>query len=235
MNRKLVNHTTAGIYLLGIETSSLTCGIGISRDDDLLGEISLNLKNIHSERLAPMLHVLLESLSLSPQTLSGIILSSGPGSFTGLRIGYSIAKGLATSLNIPIVEIPTLDVWAYQTGYQQKPVLVVIDAHRGEIFCAMYRWEREQMQKVHDYCLISPEELSEKISEPVWIVGGDGEKLAEMLLPFLPEGSRILRPRAPYLQMWALLKLGFVKYNEKHFSDVASCEPMYMRAFRGVL
>jgi len=222
------------VYLLGIESSGITCGAAISRNGQVLGEVSLNLKNIHSEKLAPLIGDLVSTLRLTTQDLHGIVLSAGPGSFTGLRIGYSIAKGMAAALQIPIVEVPTLDIWAYQAGEQALPVLPVIDAHRGEIFCAIYRWADGQLRQEGNYQLLQPEMLRKFLRKPVVLTGGDAPKLFPTLLPFLPKGSLLLNHPAAYLHPWALLSLGYEKFQRGEFADTAGCEPMYMRAFRGV-
>jgi tRNA threonylcarbamoyladenosine biosynthesis protein TsaB len=224
---------TSPVALLGIESSGLTCAVGISREGELLVEISANIKNIHSRRLAPFVEYVLQTANIPAGELSAIVLSAGPGSFTGLRIGYSVAKGMAHALKIPIVEVPTLDVWAYQAGVQPQPVLPVIDAHRGEIFCALYRWEEGKLRRERDYTLLSPPELPEFLPGEVIITGADAENLQPQLEKFLPEGSRILNPSPKAPQIWALLQLGLQKFRQNLISDVDSCEPLYMRAFKG--
>ena len=222
------------IHLLAIESSGITCGVAVSRDEQVLGEISLNIKNVHSEKLAPLIKGLLETLSMTVEELKGIVLSAGPGSFTGLRIGYSVAKGMAAALQIPIVEVPTLDVWAYQAGEQSLPVLPVIDAHRGELFCAQYRWKENELKMEVEYALLSPEALRQHIIEPVAVTGADAPQLFSRIAPFLPKGSCLLPSTAPYLLVWPLATLGYGKFRKGEFADASQCEPFYLRAFKGV-
>ncbi|MEZ4762059.1 MAG: tRNA (adenosine(37)-N6)-threonylcarbamoyltransferase complex dimerization subunit type 1 TsaB [Calditrichia bacterium] len=125
-------------YLLGIETSGITCAVGIANNDQLLIELAAGIKNIHSRVLSRFVNEAGQIAGIEAGDLAGVVVSAGPGSFTGLRIGYSVAKGVAHALQKPIIEVPTLDVWAYQTGAQSMPVLSVIDAHRGEIFAALF-------------------------------------------------------------------------------------------------
>lgn len=221
--------------LLGIESSGMACAVGLSADNQLLLEISANIKNIHSQKLAPFVEYALQSAGLQVQDLNAIVLSAGPGSFTGLRIGYSVAKGLAHALKIPLIEVPTLDVWAYQTGEQSSPVMPVIDAHRGEIFCAVYQWESGGLKLTRDYALAKPDDLPEFLKTAVVLTGGaDARKLYPQLEAHLPPGSFLLRPSPESPQVWALLELGFEKYRREQFSDLNSCEPLYMRTFKGV-
>jgi len=219
--------------LLGIETSGGTCAAGIARGGQVIAEVSANIKNIHSKMLAPFVDSLLKIAGLSARDLSGVAVSAGPGSFTGLRIGYSVAKGLAHALNVPIVEVPTLDIWVFQTGWQPTPVLSVIDAHRGEIFCAVYQWKDNLPERQTDYLLISPEKLSEMLSIDAIIVGAS-TKIKDLVTPHIPGNFRFQQPSPSAPQVWALLALGAQKFAAAEFSDVANCEPFYMRAFKGV-
>lgn len=221
--------------LLGIESSGSACGAGISRGGQLLGEISANIRNIHSRQLAPFVEYLLQTTGTAGKDLSAIVLSAGPGSFTGLRIGYSVAKGLAHALQIPIVEVPTLDLWAYQAGMQSLPVLPVIDAHRGEIFCAIYHWEEDELKRSGEYALITPPDLADFLSGAALLTGVDATSLYPSLESYLPPGSRWLHPSPASPQLWALLELGLQKYRQNLLSHSDSCEPLYLRTFKGVL
>ena len=143
-------------------------------------------------------------------------------------------KGLAHALNVPIIEMPTLNIWAYQAGRQTSRVIPIIDAHRGEIFCAVYRWNNSELEKKQEDALISPADFSNMFKESVLLTGVDAEKLFPQLQEFLPVESSILQPAAEFPQMWSLLKLGFQKFRQKQFSDLNSCEPFYLRKFKGV-
>ncbi len=178
--------------LLGIESSGITCAVGVSKANILLAEIAAHVRNIHSQKLAPFVRQMLDISGLTTPDIAAIVLSAGPGSFTGLRIGYSVAKGLAHALNIPIIEVSTLDVWAYQAGQQSTAMLPVIDAHRGEIFCAAFRWQNNQMEKIKKGALVSPKDLSSLFGEPVYLTGADGRKLFSELEPHLPERSKLI-------------------------------------------
>lgn len=221
--------------LLGIESSGSACGVGISSGGRLSGEISANIRNIHSRQLAPFVEYLLQNTGTGGKELSAVVLSAGPGSFTGLRIGYSVAKGLAHALGIPIVEVPTLDVWAYQAGMQSLPVMPVIDAHRGEIFCACYQWEGEELKRSGEYALLKPPDLRGFLNSAALLTGADAAGLYPALEPFLPPGSRRLHPSPASPQLWALLELGLQKYRQNLASHPDSCEPLYLRAFKGAL
>lgn len=223
------------VFILTIETSGLTSGVSIGRDGKLLAQMALNLKNIHSRKMALMLKQIMEDVNLEYRQLAAIALSAGPGSFTGLRIGYSLAKGLAHPLHIPLVEVPTLDVWAYQQGKTDLPVLALIDAHRGEIFCGLYRWKQDNLQREGDYRLLPLKDLPSVLTEPTLIVGGDAAQLREKILEICGQTARFSFPLLIQPENRALLHLAFLKYHAGESSTVEEAEPLYMRAFRGVM
>ena len=223
------------IYLLGIEASSLTSAVCISKEDQLLGAISLNLKNIHSRKLSAITRELLDHINLKFTDLSGIILSAGPGSFTGLRIGYSLAKGLAHPLNLPIVEVPTLDIWAHQNGRTDLPVLSIIDAHREEIFCAKYLWRGNELDRIDEYQLLSVSSLKKYVPEKTLIVGSDLEKLKDKISELLGKKALFPFPLSRDPDSHSLCHLGYKKYVNQETVTASDCEPRYMRAFKGVM
>ncbi len=151
--------------LLGLETSGLTSGVYLSRNNQLLAEISLNIRNIHSRGIALFIEQILTFAEIGFDQVSAVVISAGPGSFTGLRIGYSVAKGLLHALQKPLIEIPTLDIWSYQQGQVTFPVFSFIDAHRQEIYYAFYRWEGQEMKRESDYQIMPFELLPQRITE----------------------------------------------------------------------
>ncbi len=221
--------------LLGLETSGLSSLVAVSHGEQVVGHMTLNIRNIHSRLLAPMVHQLLKYVNISLSQINGICLSAGPGSFTGLRIGYSLAKGLAHSLNLPVVEVPTLDVWAYQHGTTRRPVLSLINAHRGEVFLRIYRWDKHTLLPLDEPRVLAISQLKELLTEPTEIVGGDLQQLREAVQEAAGDRAIIQHPLQTEPSAAALMALGFHLFQNQQFCDVSSCEPMYLRAFRGVM
>ena len=230
-----MNDKKKPVFILTIETSGLTSGVSIGQDGELLAERALNLKNIHSRKMALMLKQLMEDVKLDYRDLAAIALSAGPGSFTGLRIGYSLAKGLAHPLCLPLIEVSTLDVWAYQQGKTDLPVMALIDAHRNEIFCGLYRWKQNTLHREGDYRLVPLKDLPALLREPTLIVGADTVQLKEKIMKFSAEAARFPFPFLTQPENWALLHLAFQKYQAGELCAVSEAEPRYMRAFKGVM
>jgi len=227
--------TDKHIILLGLETSGLTSGVYLSLNNQLLAEMSLNVRNIHSRGIALFIEQVLKLTEIGYDQISAVVISAGPGSFTGLRIGYSVAKGMLHALQKPLIEVPTLDVWAYQQGRLNVPVFSFIDAHRQEIFYAFYRWEDQTLKRESDYQIMPFDELTKRITEKTFFVGPDVVRWRIPLQNSLGERALFAYPIQQQLQGWALLQLGYEKFMAGQFSDLHSCEPMYLRPFKGIL
>jgi len=124
--------------LLAIDTATEQFSVALAAGEaSLLFEADAGLR--HSEMVMDIIDMLLGKAALKPRDLSGVVCMGGPGSFTGLRIGFAIAKGLALSLGIPFAPIPTLDCLAWPFSAWQGTVVPALDAKKGAFFCALYR------------------------------------------------------------------------------------------------
>lgn len=128
--------------ILGLDSSGLVAGVAVVEDDVLLAEYTTNYKKTHSQTLLPMLEELRRMIELDMDTLDAIAISSGPGSFTGLRIGSATAKGLGLALGKPLVEVPTLEGLAWNLCGTDRLVCPLMDARRNQVYAAAYEFER---------------------------------------------------------------------------------------------
>jgi len=122
---------------LAIDTSTDRASIAIVQDNDVLAEFTWRCGQNHTRQLLPNLEHLLRQFELNPVEITGIIVARGPGSFNGLRVGISVAKGLAFSLGIPIIGVSSLEAEAYQHAETGLPVCPIFNAGRGEIATAI--------------------------------------------------------------------------------------------------
>lgn len=128
------------MYILHIETATRVCSVALSRQDELLAVEELDEGMNHTAMLAPMIRRILEKTGLAPSDLGGISVSSGPGSYTGLRVGSSTAKAMAYALNIPLLAVPTLSslaVAALKAHPAADLALPMIDARRNEVYTVL--------------------------------------------------------------------------------------------------
>src|SRR5713226_2055195 len=143
--------------LLGVESATLSGGVALLDGDRLLGEITLNIAITHSERLLSAVDRLLADCGLAPSDLEGLAVSVGPGSFTGLRVGLATVKGLAMALGLPVAPVPTLDALACNLPFADATVCPLLDARKGEVYCSLYRWREDRMERQCDYLALPPQ------------------------------------------------------------------------------
>ncbi|QEC67793.1 tRNA (adenosine(37)-N6)-threonylcarbamoyltransferase complex dimerization subunit type 1 TsaB [Panacibacter ginsenosidivorans] len=220
--------------LLNIDTATTYAGVCISNNMEILAtEESRDQKN-HGSFVQPAIQKLLKQVNISPGAINAIVLSAGPGSYTGLRVGLATAKGLCYALQKPLIMINTLEVMAYasifaysnfQVGSRDLLFCPMIDARRMEVFTALYNAQLK--------CL----------SKPAALV------LTEMSAGFLPDNKQIvfsgsgsrkfkninLRENAVFIEnehsVHHLAVLGAKAFNKNEFTELAYSEPFYIKEF----
>jgi tRNA threonylcarbamoyladenosine biosynthesis protein TsaB len=204
--------------------------VGLIHDDWIISDYLLNLSVTHSERLLDAIDLVLRKARCELADLDGFSISLGPGSFTGLRIGVSTVKGLAYVVQKPVVGVSTLDVLASQVSPTPYLICPIIDARKGEIYSAFYRYEEfNHLKRLSEYQAIRPEVLFGMIREPTIFLGDGvktyGQDLRNSLKPFavfspaalhVPHGSAVARLGVELLVVGKIL-------------DLATFSPLYVR------
>lgn len=218
--------------ILGIETSSNVASVAYVNDDVLVSEITLNNKLTHSQTLMPMLDQMCGLCGLELEEVDAIAIASGPGSFTGLRIGAATVKGLALGLDKPIIPVPTLDAMAYNIAHSASIICPIMDARRQQVYTAIYRMEDGKLVKETEDLNISIDELIQELKN--WedteiIFVGDGipvhmDKLKEELDHIAFADSHLNRQRGS-----AVAALGKVYYKKGIVEDHRHFAPTYVR------
>lgn len=137
--------------ILGLDSSGLVAGVAVAEDGILLAEYNVNYKKTHSQTLLPMLDEIRKMLELDLESIDAIAVASGPGSFTGLRIGSATAKGLGLALEKPLVEVPTLEGLAYNLFGTGDLVCPLIDARRNQVYTGIYEFSGMEL------CVLEPQ------------------------------------------------------------------------------
>ncbi|MGG3467272.1 tRNA (adenosine(37)-N6)-threonylcarbamoyltransferase complex dimerization subunit type 1 TsaB [Neobacillus pocheonensis] len=163
--------------ILAIDTSNYALGVALLEENQVLGEYITNLKKNHSVRIMPAIQTLMKDCELVPSDLTKIVVAKGPGSYTGVRIGVTIAKTLAWTLNIPLVGISSLEVLASGTGrYFDGYVSPLFDARRGQVYTGLYQFKDGRLEVVEPDQLVMAVDWAGKLAElskPVLFVGND--------------------------------------------------------------
>lgn len=222
------------MILLGIETATSICGVALLRDDQIVAESILNRPRAHAEFLVPMISGLLSHTNVAPADLTAVAVSSGPGSFTGLRIGVSTTKGLAAAVDARIVAVPSLEglaevVRPFATA--GDVVVPAFHARRDELFAASFRVdENDGLVSVQGPQAIGFEAaaawLDGESAGMVWLVGDGWEFMAKSLkrpsIRLLPN----LHPRPD-----AIARLGSRRLRQNLTENLATFEPHYLKEF----
>lgn len=218
--------------ILGIESSSLTASAAIWEDGILTAEYTVNFKKTHSQTLLPMIDEICRMTEQEPKTMDAIAVASGPGSFTGLRIGAATAKGLAFALSLPVVAVPTLDAMAYQCFDAVSVICPIMDARRGQVYNGLYEWENGRFFIKQSSRAIDMAEVIEELNAaggPV-IFLGDGVPVqeeqirAKLHVPFYLAPATMNRQRAG-----AVASLGAEQYAQGRLLKAEEFAPQYLR------
>ena len=214
---------------LAIDTSGDSAGLALLKNGKLVAEVSWHSGQNHSRQLLPHLNQLLKQGRLRIDSLKAVIVARGPGSFNGLRVGLSTAKGLALSLKIPLVGISTLEAEAYQHAKSGQPICPISSAGRGEIAAAIYqqkegRWCRrvaEHITTIEALCL--------EIGEPTIFCGELTETTTSQLKRRLGSKAIIPPPAEKSRRVACLAELGFKRLAAGDEDDLAGLQPLYLR------
>lgn len=157
--------------LLAVDTSTQWMGLALLHDDQIISETVWKTRNHHSVELAPAIDLLFKRAGITAADLEAIAIASGPGSFTSLRIGMAFVKGLALSLHLPLISIPTLDITAAAVPLQDMPLAAVLQAGRGRLAVGWYAAGEKGWKRAREAEVMTPAELEQAITKPTLICG----------------------------------------------------------------
>ncbi len=216
--------------IVAIETATTFGSIALLSGGQCVAEFSLQSRLTHSKRLLYGLERLLVDAQHSWDDIDAVAVSIGPGSFTGLRIGLSTAKGLAFAANKKLLAVPTLDGLASQVQFSKYQICAVVDARKNELYTAFYRnSETAVLDRISDYMAVNTDRLCSLITEPTILVGDGlhiyGRELKERLEDLAIISSKtIVFPRAAAIGI-----LAKDMWEREEFLDIASAVPVYVR------
>ncbi len=224
------------MLILAVETSTFTGSVALVEASlpegawRIVGETTLNLSETHSSRLMPTIDRLLRETSRSIQAVQGIAVGLGPGSFTGLRIAVSTVKGLAFSLRVPVVGVPTLDALAHNIPFASILVCPVLDARKKEVYATLFRGNGEgDLRKIGEYWVLSPEELCSRISERAILVGNGAEVYGETFREKLGSRALFAPPEFSFPRASSVARLSLPSFQRGQSLDLLTFSPIYVR------
>ncbi|MCF8304436.1 MAG: tRNA (adenosine(37)-N6)-threonylcarbamoyltransferase complex dimerization subunit type 1 TsaB [Bacteroidales bacterium] len=223
--------------ILNIETATLMCSVALAQDGEVIATRDFDGKNSHSSFITLFIDQVLEEAGKRYTDLEAIAVSEGPGSYTGLRIGVSSAKGLCYALELPLIAVGTLQALAkgaarkyLEKGYSKSDQLLfcpMIDARRMEVYSGLYDIENNPVRDV-EAVIIDENSFSNYLKEYQIVFHGDGaEKCKNLLGKNKNAIFEDMKPSAKYMA-----EMAEVNYKQKQFVDVAYFEPFYLKEFK---
>lgn len=217
-------------HLLCIETTTTQCSVALCADGELSSLAQSNHENYqHAQLLHTYIDKVLSKHNLKPSDLAAIALSSGPGSYTGLRIGAAAAKGLCYANDIPLITIPTMDIVAREITPSDGHIIATLDARRDEVYCAIYTHDYQCVQTASPH-IISPKSFAEWTATGlVYFVGTGLEKCEEII----DHNTQFVFPKDPsYPSAAQMVKQAQDAFEQQVFEDVAYFDVDYLKAFQ---
>ena len=213
-------------YILNIETATKNCSVALAQEGKIIlcKEIAEEGYS-HAERLHVFIEEIIQEAGITFQELTAIAVSQGPGSYTGLRIGVSAAKGFCFALNIPLIAVDTLQVLASQAKVKEGFIVPMLDARRMEVYSAIFNSKLEKQREVQ--AEVITENSFESITEPVYFVGDCTEKCQSVLV----KPNFVFLKEIKFPSSKEMCTISFAKFQQSDFVDVAYFEPYYLKDF----
>ena len=214
---------------LALDTSTGTASLALVQDNEVLTELTWRCEQNHTTQLLTHLAHLLNQTKLNIQSTSGIIVARGPGSFNGLRVGISTAKGLAFSLGVPIIGISSLEVEAYQHAETGLPICPIFNAGRGEIATAIYQNKHSEWRQFIAEQITTVETLCSQIASKTMFCGEFIPLIATQLRKQLKQKAVIPSPATGLRRASFLAELGLKRLKVGDYDNPATLQPLYLR------
>ena len=216
-------------YILNLETSTKNCSVSIGRNGEIIALRELNNSGYsHAEKLHVFIEDVLQEANLKSSDLTAVCVGKGPGSYTGLRIGVSAAKGLCFALDIPLLAIESLKILATAITVEEGVVVPMLDARRLEVYSAVFSKENEQIRETQAQ-IIDENSFQDYLAKgKVYFLGDGAEKCKEIIQH---ENAIFVDGKFPSAQ--EMVPLSYVKQQKSDTEDVAYFEPFYLKDFVG--
>jgi tRNA threonylcarbamoyladenosine biosynthesis protein TsaB len=215
--------------ILAVDTATKSCSVAIIDAGSLCAELTTLRDQTHSKHLMELIHNGLGMSGIGAAELDGLAVVIGPGSFTGLRIGVSTVKGLAHALDKPVVGISSLDALAWQCADRSYLICALLDARKGEVYSATYRYSDDTLTPKSPEKASAPEAALEEIKEPCVFIGSGAllyrrniSALLGDLAHFVPENQNIIRASS-------VAFLSMERFKTHDTVAVADLAPRYIR------
>ena len=217
-------------FVLGIDTATRTASVGVLDGDDLIAERSQPDSRTLAVTALPLVQDVLAAAGCDVADLGMIAVSAGPGSFTGLRIGLSLAKGISLATGCAVIAVPTLEALAQVAGERDGLICPVLDARKGEVYAASFRWQTSGPLRVSEDCAATPQRLAAAIEEPCVLLGDGVEAYLALWRDAFGQSVELLPFTEFHPRGGAVAAVGRRRFGDLGADEVAAMVPRYVRA-----
>ena len=218
--------------ILGIDTSTKYCNIGLIEDEDILINYTMNgLRKKHSSILMPAIKDLFKIMDLKIEEIHGVAVSIGPGSFTGLRIGLSVAKGLSYACSLPLLGIPTLEAMAFSLAGIPNLICPILESKKDEIYDVVFRGG-ESLHRIMDYKCEDIHSLLARLSplrEKIIFLGDGIKRYRDNIKIKIGKDALFIDSQINLPMATNVAFLGLNKLIKKEEDDISKLSPFYLR------
>ena len=213
-----------------METSTSKLGVAIADENSILAEYKSDSALRHSQESIPAIKKVLKRAGCSLRDMDAFAVSIGPGSFTGLRVGVSVIKGLNLVTRIPVAAVPTLDVIARNSAGSRLPVCVMVDARKGNVYSCLYKEGKYGIIRMWDHLLIRPEELADRIKKEAGeaLFSGDGIPVYRNTILKTAWNAKFADENMWFPDVKTVARLGMERFRKKELEDADALAPFYM-------
>ena len=214
--------------LLAVDTSTRWIGIALYAENQVLGEMLWQTNTHHSVELAPAIASLLKRCEVSSDQLKVMAVALGPGSFTSLRIGLALVKGMSLALHVPAIGVPTFDILAAaQPLMENVTLLTILQAGRGRLAVSRFNVANAVWQSSGEIKVMSPEDVAAKIKGPTLVCGEINDSLRQ-LLARKRKNVMIASPAQSLRRPSYLAEIAWRRWEKNETDDVVSLAPIYL-------
>ncbi|MBD3385015.1 tRNA (adenosine(37)-N6)-threonylcarbamoyltransferase complex dimerization subunit type 1 TsaB [candidate division KSB1 bacterium] len=211
-------------YILGVDTATRVCGVALSDGPELVAESRLNLKNVHQRKIIGMIDRLLKESEITLKDLSGMAISIGPGSFTGLRIGLAVIKGLLLTHSVPLAAVPTLEALAAQARIKEGLICPLLRARTDTVYAALYERKQNKDTLVKAPEVMPVQALTQFIPGSAYLTGD----LCALEIKFVHFNTLAKTLASAY----TIARLGYYRIQNRQTVDGRIIEPAYYQDFK---
>jgi tRNA threonylcarbamoyladenosine biosynthesis protein TsaB len=215
--------------ILALDTATKSCSVALTDNGTLSAELTALKDETHSKHLMDLVHSVFEISGFGFSDVDGFAVTIGPGSFTGLRIGISTIKGLAHAASKPVVGISSLKALAWQSADQNTLICPFLDARKGEVYWATYRYEGARLVQKTAARATAPETAFENIKEPCVFIGNGAQLYRKQITTELGYFAHFVPKDKDILRASSIAFLSMERFNAKDTEEIASLIPHYIR------